>query len=148
MEMLKIKTKREFSAGGVLYKKINKEIEIALAKRITEKGREVWCLPKGKVEKQENPKETALREVQEETGMKGEIVADLGSINYWFFSKKENIRIFKTVKFYLMKYTEGKIEDHDWEMEEVNWVKIEDAIDLLSYKTEKEAVTKAKNFLK
>jgi 8-oxo-dGTP diphosphatase len=80
--MLKIKTKREFSAGGVLYKKINKEIEIALAKRITEKGREVWCLPKGKVEKQENPKETALRQVQEETGMKGEIVADLGSINY------------------------------------------------------------------
>lgn len=145
--MSKVKTKREFSAGGVLYRQIGNDIEVALAKRITERGKIVWCLPKGKIEKGEKPEDTALREVKEETGMEGKLIAKLDDINYWFYSQEEKVRIFKTVKFYLLKYLEGKPENHDWEMEEVVWVKLKDAENLASYPTEKEILKKARNYL-
>lgn len=142
------RVRKEVSSGGVLCRKGEKgNIEVALISRRTQRGDRVWCLPKGKVERGEDPQETALREVREETGMEGKILADLGTINYWFYSPEHGAKVNKTVYFYLMEYKRGSPEDHDWEVEEVKWHDIDDAIGKLAYKTEKETVQKAKKFL-
>jgi len=58
------------------------------------------------VEAGEKPENTAIREVFEETGVKGKIVAPIGDIRYWYVREGEKIR--KRVLFYLMEYLEGE----------------------------------------
>ncbi|MEJ5186512.1 MAG: NUDIX domain-containing protein, partial [Candidatus Geothermincolales bacterium] len=91
----------------------------------------------------EDPMEAALREVEEETGMRGEVVDSLGYVKYYYYSKEEDTRYFKLVHFYLMRWTGGRDEDHDWEVEGVEWVPLERAAEVLSYRTEREIVKKA-----
>src|SRR5699024_10256642 len=62
-----------------------------------------WVLPKGRLEKGESIKSAALREVYEESGVKGEIVKYLGNINYSYKNIKRNEIVVKTVHWYLMK---------------------------------------------
>ncbi|MDI6689547.1 MAG: NUDIX hydrolase [Actinomycetota bacterium] len=139
-----MKAKRAVSSGGVIFRRVNKEIQVALARRGEGK---IWCLPKGLIEKGENPEETAVREVEEETGLRGEIVDKIGQIDYWFYWKPEDTRYHKFVHFYLIEYRSGDVQNHDYEVEEVKWFPIDMAIDLLSYKTEIQIVKKAKEML-
>lgn len=136
-----MKTKNQFSAGGVVYRKKNDGIEVAVCLK---SGKEnVWCLPKGLVEKGESPRETARREVLEETGLAGEIESELGEVEYWYVWKPEDTRYHKKVVFYLMRYTGGDTRDHDWEVEEVRWLSPDEAVSKLAYKNERELVEKA-----
>ncbi len=80
----KLKIGREISSGGVIYKKDEDKIKIALIHR---KDRNVWALPKGKIDKGEKPQEAAIREVEEETGLKGEIEKKINDIKYWYIAK-------------------------------------------------------------
>jgi len=64
----------EISSGGVIYRHSSEGIEVALTQ--THRG-PMWCLPKGRVEEEETLEEAALREVQEETGLRGEIAGPL-----------------------------------------------------------------------
>lgn len=139
------KTKLQFSSGGIIYRKVGKKIEVALIVRGEGK---IFCLPKGKIEKPETPQETALREVEEETGLKGKIDREIGKINYWFYSKEEKARIFKTVYFYLIKYESGETSRHDFEVEEVKWLSIDEALKIMTYPTERKMMQKAKGLLK
>lgn len=138
------KVKRQVSSGGVIFRRSKKGIEVALIKV---KG-DRWALPKGLIDKGEDPVETALREVKEETGLEGELIDKLGDIEYWYFSKEEQMKYHKFVHFYLIEYNGGSIEDHDWEVEEVRWFPIEKAFKALSYNSEKEIMKKALKFLK
>lgn len=142
------RTKREISSGGIIYRKMDDAIEVAIASRTTQRGKKVWCLPKGWVEKGESLEETAQREVKEETGLNGEVVGKIGDIQYWFYSRDERCRIFKTVHFFLLTYLEGDVSDHDFELDEVRWMPLEEAEEKLSFKTEKEIMRKAGEMLK
>lgn len=144
---MKSKTKFEISAGGVIYREENGKFYVAL---IAVKGGKVWALPKGLVEKGEPLEEAALREVREETGLQGEIVEKLGKIDYWFFWKEdgERIRHHKIVYFYLMRYLRGDTKNHDFEVDEVRWFPIEEAIEIATYKDEKKILEKAYERLK
>ncbi|MEW6188734.1 MAG: NUDIX hydrolase [Actinomycetota bacterium] len=144
MGLTKMKTKRAVSSGGVIFRRVDKEIQVALARRGEGK---IWCLPKGLIERGENPQETAVREVEEETGLRGEIVDKIGQIDYWFYWKPEDTRYHKFVHFYLIEYKSGNVQNHDYEVEEVRWFPIDMAIDLLSYKTEIQIMKKAKEML-
>jgi len=133
------KFRREFSAGGVCFKKEKGEIFIVIYKP---KGRETWQLPKGQIDKGETSKEAAVREVKEEGGIEGRIIEKIDTIKYFFNWQGE--KIFKTVSFYLMEYVDGRPEDHGWEAEIAEWVKVDEAIQRLTFKDEKEVVKKAK----
>ncbi|MDP3012939.1 MAG: NUDIX hydrolase [Candidatus Subteraquimicrobiales bacterium] len=138
-----METRRALSSGGVIFRQLNNEIEIALIRR----DKDIWCLPKGTVEKEEELEKTALREVEEETGLQGEIIDKIGAIDYWFFWKADNVRYHKVVHFYLLEYKGGNTESHDYEVEEVRWFPIEETISIMAYKNEKEIVKKAKEML-
>lgn len=136
--------KKQVSSGGVIFRKGEGGIEVALIKV---KG-ERWALPKGLVDKGEDLADTAIREVREETGLEGRLIDKLGDIEYWYFSKEDQTKYHKSVHFYLIEYKGGSIEDHDWEVEEVRWFPIDKAIKVLSYKSEKEIMEKAKIYLR
>lgn len=136
--------KRQVSSGGVIFRKKNALIEIAL---IAVKGGKVWCLPKGIVDKGESPEMTAVREVAEETGLKGRIIEKLGEIFYWYYIKEEEARCRKTVHFFLIEYERGDVSKHDFEVDMAAWFPIDDALKMASHKGEKEIIEKAKEIL-
>ena len=109
-------------------------------------GREkVWALPKGLVGEGEPPASTALREVTEETGVRGRLVEKLGDIRYVYIWEGE--RVFKIVSFYLVRYSAGRLgnitDEFRHEVAETRWLPLEKAPRLLTYKGEREMAAKA-----
>src|SRR3954471_1042895 len=100
--------KREFSAGGVLVRRLRGRWMMA-AIRPAGKKPGVWALPKGNIGPGEKPDATALREVAEETGAEGKLVEKLGDVRYVYTWAGE--RVFKVVSFYLMRYSRGRLGD-------------------------------------
>ena len=129
------KVRHEFAAGGVVVK----DDQIAA---IVPKGRpDILALPKGHPEEEEDALTAAIREVREETGIKAQYLDKLDDIKYWFY--RDRMRTHKVVRFFLLKYMSGDINDHDHEIEEVRWLSIESAAKELSYSSEQEIVTLA-----
>jgi 8-oxo-dGTP pyrophosphatase MutT (NUDIX family) len=136
-----MKTRSEFSAGGVVVREDRTGVEVALAARRTKKGQLAWGLPKGVVEPNEEPEQTALREVQEETGLEAVIVRPLGDISYWFVWSGTRVR--KKVSFFLMQAVGGDISQHDHEMEDVGWFSLAVALKKATYPSERDVIQRA-----
>ncbi|MBI5097741.1 MAG: NUDIX hydrolase [Nitrospirae bacterium] len=136
--------KKQISSGGVIFRKSDNSIEVAL---IAVRGRKAWCLPKGLIDKNEDPPVTALREVREEAGLHGEIIEKIGHISYWYFVNEDRVKVHKMVHFFLLKYIKGDTEDHDHEVDEARWFQIDEAIETLSYRSEKQIMQKAKGMI-
>lgn len=104
-----------------------------------------WQLPKGTVEASETNEQAALREVREETGLHAELVAPLETIEYWYRAKEPSgwVRFHKQVTFYLMRFINGNVSDHDHEVHEARWVEIHQAIRQLSFENERRLVVRA-----
>ena len=136
--------KREFSAGGVLVRKLKGGWVLA-AIRPAGKDPGIWALPKGNIGRGEEPRETARREVHEETGATGRLVEKLGDVRYVYTWAGE--RVFKVVSFYLVRYSGGRLGDippaHAHEVAEARWLPLEEAPSLLAYGGEREMAAKA-----
>lgn len=100
-----------------------------------------WSLPKGTPTGAETSAETALREVEEETGLQVRIVAPVDSIHYFFVQSGR--RIHKTVHYFLMEPVGGDLSQHDHEFDEVRWFDIAEAEAVMSFPTERQIVAKA-----
>ena len=130
------------SAGGLVIRTGGPEPEIVLGCRSRQGAGMRWTLPKGTPDQGETVEQTALREVEEETGLTVRIVEPVGSIHYSFVER--GTRIDKTVHHFLMVPTGGSLAGHDREFDEVRWVPLTEAAHLLSYETEREIVERAR----
>jgi 8-oxo-dGTP pyrophosphatase MutT (NUDIX family) len=117
----------------------------ALIARLDRRGRLVWSLPKGHVEPGETQEQAAVREVEEETGIRGRVLAPLGTIDFWFVA--EDRRVHKTVHHFLLEQESGELSDADIEVVEVAWVPLSDARGRLAYADERELVERALRLL-
>jgi len=136
-----MESRNEVSAGGVVYRREDEGIEMALAARRTRRGELAWGLAKGAIEPGESEEQAAVREVLEETGLEVDVEADLGDIRYFYVW--EGVRVRKRVHFFLMRMTGGDVEDHDTEMEDVRWFPLRLAVKRAAYKGEREVIERA-----
>ena len=112
----------------------------------------IFSLPKGLVDPGEQPADTALREVHEETGITASLITKLTDIKYVYVrSWGDRERVFKVVSFYLLRYRSGTIDDVSPEMRiEVRralWLPLEEAASKLAYTGERQVVRKAQQYL-
>lgn len=135
----------EVSAGGVVVDFADAARPVAIIARINRAGRREWCLPKGHLEGAETPADAARREVAEETGVTGDILAPLGRVDYWF--TVSGTRIHKVVHHFLLRATGGELtieNDPDHEAVDVAWVPIAELSGRLSFANERRMVEAAR----
>jgi 8-oxo-dGTP pyrophosphatase MutT (NUDIX family) len=120
-------------------------LEILLASRRTRRGDLAWGLAKGGIEDGESNEDAAIREVREETGIVAQIEGSLGETKYFYVW--EDVRIRKTVHFFLMRAVGGDTEDRDDEMEEIRWFPMERALKRAAYRGERDVLGRAAELL-
>ncbi|HEX6819921.1 MAG TPA: NUDIX hydrolase [Ktedonobacterales bacterium] len=155
--MSKPRVVHAFSAGGVLFRRatspagatqssdpsdetalVTGSVEVALVGNSMER---FWVLPKGTPLEGETSEQAAVREVAEETGVRGRILAELGAIHYWF--SRHGTRYSKDVLYYLMIAESGDVALHDHEYAEARWFPLGEAVRLLTYPNEVSLLSKA-----
>lgn len=144
---MKEKLTRKFSAGGVVFKRENGEIKILLLKRDDPKER--WLLPKGEIEG--GVKKTALREINEEAGLKNLFLKEkIGEEKYFYKeSWAENKLIFKIVTYFLVE-AKGKEKPKPQKEEgfvEAKWFNPREAQETITFKNSKDIIQKAMGLL-
>jgi len=121
----------------------------ALIGRIDRRGRLLWSLPKGHVEQGETAEDAAIREVMEETGITGRVVAPLGTIDFWFVA--DGRRIHKTVHHFLLLADDPigglELSDEDVEVSEVAWVPLTELASKLAYADERRLLERVPDLL-
>jgi 8-oxo-dGTP pyrophosphatase MutT (NUDIX family) len=136
---------REFSAGGVLVKRI-KGRPVLAAIRPQGKPAGTWALPKGNIDPGERPEETAVREVLEETGVEGRLLEKLGDVKYTY-TRRGGLRVFKIVSFSLLQAGRGRLGEIEERMRievaEARWLPLDEAPRLLAYGGEQQMAAKA-----
>ena len=140
--------KRIFSAGGIVIRKSTKStrsmrgtkgVEVLVTQHSKHKG---WDFPKGHREIYESEEQTALREVEEETGVKAEIIERVGETKYFYYEEGE--RVLKTVAFYLMKYVSQGKATTAFEVSDTKWLPPEKVESQLTFKDTKALWEKVK----
>ena len=126
--------KREYSAGGIVLK----DGLVLLIKNaaLRDPKKAYWGFPKGHIEAGENSKEAAVREIEEETKIRAEVISKLGESQYVFTRSGE--KVVKHVVYFLLKYISGDVWAQELEVLEVKWFEPEEALELLSFKKDKE----------
>ncbi|HKD86169.1 MAG TPA: NUDIX domain-containing protein [Terriglobales bacterium] len=158
---------REFSAGGVVVRKMKgrwfvaaiephmsrpKKAAKKTASAIKKAPPQITALPKGAIDEGEKPEQTALREVQEETGVSADLITKLADIKYVYVRNwGDRARVFKIVSFYLLQYRSGKLGDISPDMRvEVQcafWLPLDEAPKALTYKGEREVAEAALQYI-
>ena len=141
-------TVEEVSSGGIIIDFDDPSLPVAIIARYNRGGRLEWCLPKGHPEGKETNQEAAVREVEEETGISGRILAPLGSVDYWF--TVTSYRVHKTVHHFLLEATGGQLtieNDPDHEAVDVAWVPLEALGKRLSFPNERRIAELAREVL-
>jgi len=113
------------AAGGVVWRESDPgEVEVLLVHR---PKYDDWSFPKGKCDPGESDEACALREVEEETGFRCELLDEIGETNY-IDSKGRP----KTVRYWRMRAVDGEFAPHD-EVDEIRWETPELAGGMLSW---------------
>jgi len=135
----------ETSAGGLVIDRASEPHRAALIGRHDRRGRLVWSLPKGHVEPGETAELAAIREVEEETGIHGRVIAPLGTIDFWFVA--EDRRVHKTVHHFLLEADGGELSDADLEVDQVEWVPLAELPGRLEYADERRLLDRVPDLL-
>ncbi len=119
------------AAGGVVLRPGEEGYELCVVHRPRYGD---WTLPKGKLEPDETFEEAALREVEEETGLRCELGRELASTHYIDGNGRPKI-----VRYWLMRPAKGELHPAD-EVDDARWLPLEDAFDLLSYERDRDVL--------
>lgn len=138
----------EKSAGAIIFRREKDSIYYLLLRYQSQakKGLDYWGFPKGHIEGNETEKETVIREVEEETGIKDlSFVNDFRYfINYKF--RKEGKPVFKTVTFFIAE-TFTKEVNVSFEHIGYEWIKYNQAIKELNFPNDIAMLKKANRFI-
>lgn len=134
---------REPTAGGIVFRidKTGKDIEILLIQ--DSKGR--WTIPKGHIEKGETAKQTAIREIGEESGLFHiQVLSWLGKIHFQY--RRVDKLVLMTTQIYLVRAMDDaeKPTKEQW-MKGIKWFKFSDAINAIEYEDIEKLMLVAKN---
>lgn len=143
---MKLPVREQVSAGGVVFRRESERVDVVI---VAVGGHNRWQLPKGLVEKDENPEIAAVREAREEGGIDSEVVGHIETVEYWYagLDGGERVRFHKRVHFYLLRYLSGDTSDHDWEVNEARWVPMDDAMTQLAFDNERRVVERARELI-
>jgi 8-oxo-dGTP diphosphatase len=117
------------ASGGVVWRRGERGIEVALVHR---PRYDDWSFPKGKLDPGEGWEEAALREVEEEIGLRCRLGHELPSTSY-----RDNKGRSKVVRYWMMEPLDGEFAPSD-EVDEVRWLSTGDAAGLLTYDRDRE----------
>ena len=127
------------AAGGVVWRRAGGGPEIAVVHR---PRYDDWSLPKGKLDAGESFEQAALREVEEETGLRCTLGAFLGETSYRDRKGRE-----KVVRYWAMEAADGDFDPDD-EVDEVRWATPAAAAEILTYGFDRELVQRAADGLR
>jgi 8-oxo-dGTP pyrophosphatase MutT (NUDIX family) len=149
----------DYSAGGVAWRvamlkgveesgilhadSAGARFEVAL---IATRGGTRWQLPKGTREPGESAEATALREVEEEVGLKTTIDRFLRTVEYWYWDTWQRtpaVLVQTRVDFYLQRVVGGELSDTSIEVDGTGWFTLEEALALLTFSGEREVIADA-----
>jgi 8-oxo-dGTP diphosphatase len=119
------------AAGGVVRRRGERGTEIAVAHR---PRYDDWSLPKGKLDPGESWEEAALREVEEETGLRCTLAEELAPVGY--MDRKGRAKV---VRYWAMDPQSGSFVPND-EVDELRWLPVEEAARLLTYAHDRDLV--------
>lgn len=143
------KARMEFSAGGVVYRRVAGQIEIAFIHDQSKK----WTLAKGHIEPGETNEAAAKRETEEEMGLRGlEQKAFLGTIDFSFRDRYNTpgALIKKRVYYFLFEATgetEGKPQREE-KITAIKWVPLDQALETIDFENTKVVLKRAITILK
>lgn len=127
--------KREFSAGGIVFNSLGQVLLINNS-ALRDPKKSYWGFPKGHIEEGEKSEQAALREVEEETGIKAKVIKKLGDSRYIY--TRDGEKIFKVVVMFLMEYLGGEIKPQVEEVLAVEWFTTKEALEKLSFSRDKD----------
>lgn len=121
---------REPTAGGIVFRKNDKgQVEILLI----QDAKNRWTIPKGHIEEGETAKETAEREIKEETGLQElKVLNWLGKINFRY--RRQQSLVLMTTEIFLVQGlgNTNKLKPEDW-MNGIKWFSANEALDKIEY---------------
>lgn len=122
---------RETTSGGIIFRrsKENGQVEILLI----QDAKNRWTIPKGHVEPGEEPKQTAEREIQEETGLQEMKMYNwLGKVHFRY--RRAQTLVLMTMHIYLVQGAgdTNKLKPEDW-LTDIKWIPAQEAVDKIAY---------------
>ncbi len=122
---------REPTAGGIIFRRNGKSKELEIL--LIQDAKNRWTIPKGHIEEGETAKETAAREITEETGLQEMKVMNwLGKINFRY--RRGSSLVLMTTEIFLVQGL-GDTDDlkpEDW-MNGIKWFPATEALDKIEY---------------
>lgn len=142
------KFSREFSAGGVVFKKVENKFLYLITKSMPSDlyPNAIWRLPKGWIDEGESTQDTAIREVGEEGGVDAKIIVKIDNIKF-VYTHPIRGKVFKVVTFYLMEWISDRAEGFDQETSEIKWATFEEAMTMLHSSNEKQVLKKSQSLI-